>query len=71
MDRLPHRVRDVVGARGDGVRGCGEGAGYYFGGEGGILLIMGEAEEGRRWGFGGKNVLKKRFRYLSRVGGPW
>jgi len=62
MYRLPHRVRDVVGARGGGVRGLGEGPGYLFGGEGGIVLIVGEAEEWGRWGFGGKKVVKKRFR---------
>jgi len=38
--RLPHRVRDVVGARGGGVRGFGKGPGYLFGGEGGIVLIV-------------------------------
>jgi len=27
---LPHGVRDVVGARGGGVRGLGEGAGYLL-----------------------------------------
>jgi len=69
--RLPHRVLDVVGAKGGGVRGFGEGPGYLFEGEGGIVLIPGEAEERGRWGYGGNKVLKKRFRYLGRVGGPW
>jgi len=46
----------VVGARGGGVRGFGEGPGYLFGGEGGIVLIVREAEvreagglEGKKW----------------------
>jgi len=69
--RLPHRVRDVIGARGRGVRGLREGPGYLFGGEGGIVLITREAEEGGRWGFGGEEVVKECFRYLGRVGGPW
>ena len=68
--RFPHRVRDVIGARGRGVRGFREGPGYLFGGEGGIVLILHEAEEHGRWGFGGKKVVKKCFRYLGRVGGP-
>jgi len=66
---LPHRVWDVVGARGGGVRGFGEGPGYLLGGEGGIVLIAREAEERGRWGFGGKKVIKKCFRYIGRVGG--
>jgi len=45
MNRLPHRVRDVVGARGGGVRGLEEGPGYLFGGEGSVVLIACEAEE--------------------------
>jgi len=71
VDRLPHRVWDVVGARGGCVRGFGEGPGYLFGGEGGIVLIVREAQEGGRWGFGRKKVVNKRFRHLGRVGGPW
>jgi len=55
--RLPHRVRDVVGARGGGVRGFGEGSGYLFGGEGGVVLVAHEAQERGRWGFGGKKVV--------------
>jgi len=35
------------------------------------VLLVCEAEERGRWGFGGKEVVKKRFRYLGRVGGPW
>ena len=69
--RLPYRVRDVVGARGGGVRGFGESPGYLLGGEGGVVLIACEAEERGRWGFGWEKVLKKRFRYLGRVRGPW
>jgi len=69
--RLPHRVRDVIGARGGGVRGFREGPGYLFRGDGGIVLITREAEEGGRWGFGGEKVVKECFRYLGRVGGPW
>ena len=71
MYRLPYRVRDVVGARGAGARGFGEGLGYLFEGERGIVLIVREAEERGRWGFGGKKVVKKRFRYLGQVRGPW
>jgi len=69
--RLPHRVRDMVGARGGGVRGFGEVPGYLFGGEGGIVLVAREAEERRRWGFGGKEVVKECLGYLGWVGGPW
>jgi len=69
--RLPHRVRNVVWSRGGGVRGFGEGPRYVFRGEGGIVLVTREAEEGRRWGFGGEEVVKECFRYLGRVGGPW
>jgi len=71
MYRLPHRVQDVVGARGGGVRGFREGPGYLLGGEGGIVLVTRKAEEWGRWGFGGEEVVKKRFRYLGWVGGPW
>jgi len=60
--RLPHRVGDVVGATGGGVRGFTEGPGYHFGGEGGIVLITREAEEGGRWGFRGEEVVKECFR---------
>jgi len=52
--RLSHRVRDVVGARGGGVRGFGEGCRYLFGGERGVVLVVYEAQERGRWGFGGK-----------------
>jgi len=69
--RLPHRVRDVVRSRSGGVRGLGEGPGYFFKGEGSIVLITREAEEVGRWGFGGEEVVKECFRYLGRVGGPW
>ena len=68
---LPHRVWDVVWSRGRGVPGFGEGPGYFFGGEGGIVLVTGEAEEGGRWGFGGEEVVKECFGYLRRIGGPW
>jgi len=61
MYRMPHRARDVVGARGGGVRGFREGPGYLFGGEGGLVLVTHEAEECGRWGFGGEAVVKKRF----------
>ena len=71
MYRLPHRVRDVIGARGGGVRAFGEGPGNLFRGEGGIVLIAREAEERGRWGLGGEEVVKERFRHLSRIGGPW
>jgi len=67
---LPHGVQDVVGARGGGVRGFREGPGYLLRGEGSVVLIAGEAEEGGRKGFGGKEVVKKSLRYLRRVGGP-
>ena len=30
-----------------------------------------EAEEWRRWGCGGKKVVKEGLRYLDWVGGPW
>ena len=53
MYRLPHRVRDVVLSRSGGVRGFREGPGYSFRGDGGIVLVTREAEEGGRWGFGG------------------
>ena len=43
--RLPHRVWDVVGAWGGGVRGFGEGPGYLLGGEGSVILIACDAEE--------------------------
>jgi len=69
--RLPHRVWEVVGARGGGVRGFREGPGYLFRGEWGIVLITREAEEGGRWGFGGEEVVKECLRYLGLVGGPW
>jgi len=69
--RVPHRVRDVVRSRGGGVRGFREGPGYFFGGEGGIVLVTREAEEGGRWGLGGEEVVKERFHYRGRVGGPW
>jgi len=48
--RLRHRVWNVVGARGRGVRGFGEGPGYLFGGEGSVILIAREAEEQGRGG---------------------
>ena len=70
MSRFPHRVGDMIGARGGGVGGLGEGPGYFFGGEGGVVLMARKAEERSRWGFGGKKVVKKRFRHLGRVGGP-
>jgi len=60
----------VIGAWGGGVRGFGEGPGYLFRGEGGVVLILRVAEERARWRFGGKEIVKKRFRYLGRVGGP-
>jgi len=34
VHRFPHRVRDMVGARGGGVRGLAEGSGYLFRGRG-------------------------------------
>ena len=68
--RLPHRVRDVVWSSSGGVPGLREGPGYFFTGEGGIVLVTGEAEEGGRWGFGGEEVVKEGFCYLSWVGGP-
>jgi len=47
--QLPHRVRDVVRARGGGVRRFGEGRGELFRGEGGIVLMACKVEEwGRR-----------------------
>jgi len=68
--RLPHRVQDVVGARGGGVRGFEEGTGYLVGGEGGIVLITREAEERGRWGLGGEDVVKEHYRYFSRIRRP-
>jgi len=56
--RFPHRIRDMVGARGRGVGGFGEGRGYLFGGEGGIVLIVLEEEKRGRFGFGGKKWWK-------------
>jgi len=50
--KLPHRVRDVVAARGTGVRQFGEGPIYLFGGEGGMVLIVRDAEERGRCRFG-------------------
>jgi len=46
--RLPHRIGDVIRSRGEGVRGFGEGPGYFFRGEGGIVLVTREAEKGGR-----------------------
>jgi len=60
----------VVGARGGGIRGLGKGPGYLLRGEGCVVLIADGAEERQRRGFGGKEVVKKRFRYLGRVAGP-
>ena len=71
MYRLPHRVRDMVGARGGGVRGFGEGPGYLFGGEGGVVLMACDVEGWGRWGFGGEKVVKKCCRYLGRIRGAW
>jgi len=71
MYRLPHRVWDVVWSRGGGVRGFREGPGNLLRGEGGIVLMTCEAEEGWRRGLGGEEVVKECFRYLGRVGGPW
>jgi len=68
---LPHEVWDVVGARGGGVRGFGEGPGYLLSGEGCVVLVAGEAEERGGRGLGGKKVVKKHFGYLGRVGGAW
>jgi len=68
---LPYRVWDVVGPRGRGVCGLGESPGDLFGGEGGVVIILREAKTQGRWGFGGKEVVQERFRYLSRVGGHW
>ena len=70
MYALPNRVRDVVGARGGGIRGFGEGPGYFFGDEGGIVLIGPEAEEQGRQGFRGEKVVKERLCYLGQVRGP-
>jgi len=44
----------MVGTRGRGVPGFGEGPGYLFGGERGIVLVACEVEERGRWAFGGK-----------------
>ena len=71
MYRLPHRVRDVVGARGGGIRGFGEGPGHLFGGKWGIVLMAREAEKWRRWGCGGKKVVKKRLHNFGWVRGHW
>jgi len=57
VHRLPHRVRDVVGTRGGGVRGLRKGPGDLFRGQGSVILIAREAEERGRRGFGGKKVL--------------
>jgi len=61
----------VVGTRGGGVRGLGKGPGDLFRGQGSVILIARESEERGRRGFGGKKVVEKRLRYLSRIGGPW
>ena len=61
----------MVGARGGGIRGFGEGPGYLFGGKGGIVLVARKAEERRRWGLGGKKVVKKRLHNFGWVRGHW
>jgi len=68
---LPYRVWDVVGTRGGGIRGLGKCPGDLLRDQGSVLLIAREAEERGTRGFGGKKVVEKRFRYLSRIGGPW
>ena len=69
--RPPHRVWDLVGARGRGVRAFRERPGYLFGGEGGIVLVPRKAEEEGRRVLGRKEVVNKCFHYLGRVGGAW
>ena len=54
MHRLPNSVRDVVRTRGRGVRQLGEGPRYLFKGEGGIVLVVREAEERGGGDLGGK-----------------
>jgi len=49
VHRLPDRVWDVVGAQGGGIRGFGEGSGYFLRGKGGIVLVAIEAEEWGGW----------------------
>ena len=71
MYRFPHRVQDVVGARGGAVRGFRQRPGYLFRGERGVVLIVHEAEGWGRCVFGGKKVVKKGFRHLGWIGGSW
>jgi len=70
VHRLPHRVRDVVGTRGGGVPGFGEGPRYLFGAAGGKVLVACEKEERGRWGFARKEVVKGHLCYLAWVRGP-
>ena len=60
----------MVEARGGGVRGLGEGPGYLFGDQRGIVLITHEAEEWGRWGLGGEEVVKEGLSYLGRREAP-
>ena len=71
VHRLPHRVWDVVGTRGGGVRGLRKGPGNLLRGKGSVILIAREAEERGRGGLGGKKVVEKRLHYVGRIGGPW
>ena len=71
MHRLSHRVRDVVGTRGGGVRGFREGPRYLFGSEGGIVFVARETEEWGGWWFGREEVVKEGLRYLAWVRGSW
>ena len=57
----------MVGAEGGGIRGLGEGSGYFLRGEGGIVLVGYEAEGQRRWGFGREKIMKEHLCYLSWV----
>jgi len=67
---FPHRKRDVVGTRGRGVGGFGEGPGHLFGREGGIVLIVRKAEVRVRWGFQGKRWWRRVSATSSRSEAP-
>ena len=61
----------MVVARGGDIRGFGEGPGYLFGGEGGIVLMACEAEKRGGRGLGWEEMVKEHLCYLAWVRGPW
>ena len=71
MHRLPHRVWDMVWARGRSVRGLGKGPGYLLGGKGSIVLVAFEAEKWGRWWLGKEAMVEERLSYLGWVRGLW